>query len=54
MTNDSKLFIPREKAEEAGYRPDEYGRWIGPRAMCCLPLYEGRMIGQFDFSGRGG
>jgi hypothetical protein len=30
MTNDSKLFIPREKADEAGYKPDEYGRWIGP------------------------
>lgn len=53
MTNDSKLFIPREKAEEAGYAPDEYGRWINSGAEPLLPLYEGRMIGQFDFSKRG-
>ncbi|MCA8975919.1 MAG: hypothetical protein KDC98_14450, partial [Planctomycetes bacterium] len=48
MTNDSKLFIPRDKAEAAGYRADEYGRWIGPEGDVLLPLYEGRMIGQFD------
>jgi hypothetical protein len=53
MTNDSKLFIPREKAEEAGYKADEYGRWIGPEGDVLLPLYEGRMIGQFDFSKKG-
>lgn len=53
MTNDSKLFIPRDKAEAAGYRPDEYGRWIGPEGDVLLPLYEGRMIGQFDFSEKG-
>ncbi|MDR0966387.1 MAG: hypothetical protein LBM75_07805 [Myxococcales bacterium] len=53
MTNDSKLFILREKAEEAGYRADEYGRWIGPDGDVLLPLYEGRMIGQFDFSKKG-
>ncbi len=28
MTNDSKLFPPRTKWEEWGYRPDEYSRWI--------------------------
>lgn len=53
MTNDSKLFIPREKAEEAGYKPDAYGRWIGEDGDVLLPLYEGRMIGQFDFSKKG-
>lgn len=53
MTNDSKLFIQRDKAESAGYRPDEYGRWIGPEGEVLLPLYEGRMIGQFDFSEKG-
>jgi hypothetical protein len=53
MTNDSKLFIPREKAEAEGYRPDPYGRWIGPDGEVLLPLYEGRMIGQFDFSKKG-
>jgi hypothetical protein len=31
MTNDSKLFPPRPKWEENGYRPDEYGHWMkGP------------------------
>lgn len=53
MTNDSKLFIPREKAEEAGYEADAYGRWIGRDGDVLLPLYEGRMIGQFDFSKKG-
>jgi hypothetical protein len=28
MTNDSKLFPPRTKWEEQGYRPDEYSRWL--------------------------
>ena len=53
MTNDSKLFIARDKAESAGYRADEYGRWIGPEGEVLLPLYEGRMIGQYDFSEKG-
>ena len=110
MTNDSKLFPPRPKWEEQGYRPDEYSRWLKvnwrpieelwaefgakplvagerrcaqppydtlpiPRADLpegvilsreadawtrddriedvALPLYEGRMIGQFDFSQKG-
>lgn len=110
MTNDSKLFPPRPKWEEKGYRPDEYSRWLlgawrpiaelweemgvdplpeGARRVAqppydtlpipraeiaagiilsreadawiremevedvALPLYEGRMIGQFDFSQKG-
>jgi len=28
MTSDSKLFPPRTKWEEQGYRPDEYSRWL--------------------------
>lgn len=28
MTTDSKLFPPRPKWEEEGYRPDEYSRWL--------------------------
>src|SRR5262249_46308444 len=28
MTNDSKLFPPRGKWEEDGYRADEYGHWL--------------------------
>jgi hypothetical protein len=82
MTNDSKLFPPRPKWEEQGYRPDEYGHWLkgpwkayaGPKDILDrdaglvlsrdgseaisvdriegvgLPLYEGRMVSQFDFS----
>ena len=53
MTNDSKLFPPRPTWEAKGYQPDEYGRWIGPDGDIALPLYEGRMIGQFDFSQKG-
>ena len=88
MTNDSKLFPPRPKWEEQGYRGDEYGHWLkgawrpydGPTGVAsvlerpaglvlsqdsawaidvdgiedvALPLYEGRMIGQFDFSAKG-
>lgn len=77
MTNDSKLFPPRPKWEEKGYRPDIYGRWllaenspadgldVGVIPMrdgtfvreedikgIALPLYEGRMVEQFDFSER--
>jgi hypothetical protein len=53
MTNDSKLFPPRPRWEERGYRPNEYGLWIGPNGEVALPLYEGRMVGQFDFSEKG-
>src|SRR4029079_14056579 len=35
------------------FRPDVLGRWIGPKGVVALPLYEGRMIGQFDFSKKG-
>lgn len=44
MTNDSKLFIARDKAEAAGYRADQYGRWIGPEGDVLLPLYQGVMF----------
>ncbi len=53
MTNDSKLFIPRDRAEAEGYKPDIYGRWGNESGDTLLPLYEGRMIGQFDFSEKG-
>ena len=49
MTNDSKLFPPLEQWEAKGYRPDVFGRWIGPDGDVALPFYEGRMVGQFDF-----
>lgn len=53
MTNDSNLFPPRTEWERKGYRPNEYGMWIGPDGSIALPVYEGRMIGQFDFSEKG-
>ena len=53
MTNDSKHFKPREWWEARGYRADVFGRWVGPDGDVALPLYEGRMIGQFDFSQKG-
>lgn len=85
MTNDSKLFPPRTKWEDKGYRPDEYGHWLlggwrrhdGPREVLkrspglvlsadggncididsiedvALPLVEGRIVEQFDFSFKG-
>jgi hypothetical protein len=69
MTNDSYLFPPRAWWEEKGYRPDLYSRWlpplgekpildykgkiIGSPGDMALPLYEGRMIDQFDFSAKG-
>jgi hypothetical protein len=53
MTNDSKLFSLQEKWKAKGFEPDVFGRWIGPEGEVALPLYEGRMIGQFDFSQKG-
>lgn len=53
MTNDSKLFVARDKAEGQGFVPDVYGRWVSDKGDVLLPLYEGRMIGQFDFSNKG-
>src|SRR5271157_4495346 len=53
MTSDSKLFPPLDQWEAKGYRSDVFGQWIGPEGDVALPLYEGRMIGQFDISQKG-
>lgn len=53
MTTDSKHFKLREWWEGQGYRPDVFGRWVNDKGDIALPLYEGRMIGQFDFSQKG-
>ena len=53
LTNDSKLFQPLERLEAKGYKSDVFGRWVGRDGDVALPLYEGRMIGQFDFSQKG-
>ena len=50
MTSDSTHFPPRDKWEAKGYRPDVFGCWIGPDGDVGLPLYQGGMIHQFDFS----
>ena len=53
MTNDSRLFPPLAQWETKGYKPDNFGRWVGPEGDVALPLYEGRMIGIFDASEKG-
>ncbi len=50
MTSDSKLFPPLIKWEEIGFKPNSYGQWIKNEEGVALPIYEGRMIGQYDFS----
>lgn len=50
MTADSRHFPPLEKWEAKGFKPDVFGRWIGPDSEVALPLYQGIMINQFDFS----
>ena len=47
-TNDSQHFPPLAQWEERGYRPDMFGRWIGPDGDIALPVYQGGMIHQFD------
>jgi len=53
MTADSKLFPPLQDWESKGYKPDAFGRWVGPNNEVALPLYEGAMLQQFDFSYQG-
>jgi len=53
MNSDARLFPPIKKWVDEGYLPDVYDRWIGPKGEVALPLFEGRMIGQFDFSQKG-
>ena len=48
MTNDSKHFPLLEKWEAKGYKPDVFGRWIGPEGDVALPLYQGAMIHHFN------
>jgi hypothetical protein len=53
ISSDSELFPPITEWLDEGYKSDQYGRWIGPNGDIALPLYEGRMVGQFDFSEKG-
>ena len=52
-TNDSKHFPPREQWNAKLYKPDVFGRWVGLDGDVALPFYEGRIIGQYDFSQKG-
>jgi len=53
LTNDSKLFAPLDNLKQRGYQSDVFGRWVDANGDVALPLYEGRMIGQFDISQKG-
>ncbi|MGO8995855.1 MAG: DUF3696 domain-containing protein [Polyangiaceae bacterium] len=48
MTDDSKLFIQVDQAEEAGFVADAYGRWVMRDHPPLLPVYQGIMIGHFE------
>ena len=50
MTSDSKLFPPKDKWERDDYKITFFGEWQSNAGRRALPLYEGRMVGQFDFS----
>jgi hypothetical protein len=57
-TNDSKHFIrlPDDYSSAPAtseYKQDVYGRWVDNDGNTLLPLYEGRSIDQFNFSGKG-
>ena len=47
MTNDSHLFRTAAQLEDEGFYPVEGNRWKKGKALY-LPLYQGRMIHQFD------
>ena len=48
MTSDSKLFPPLERWQSRGFVRTAYGTWINSDSHEAEPLFEGRMIGQFD------
>ncbi|MDQ0257512.1 hypothetical protein J2S74_004970 [Evansella vedderi] len=51
MTSKSNLFFNLKYVENHGYENDIYGRWINNNeSSIMLPLYQGVMINQFDFS----
>ena len=53
QTTDSKLFDPLIKFENENYIKNEYCRWINSKGEIALPLYVGRMVGQYDFCKKG-
>lgn len=53
MTNDSKLFPPLPTWKSLGYRKNVYQIWENSNGQKALPVYEGRMIGQYDICQKG-
>jgi len=53
MSLDSKFFYEKDFLKSENYAPDPYDRWLNPKGDLALPLYEGRMIEQYDFSAKG-
>ncbi len=52
-TSDRQVFPPLSDWRDQGYAPASYGRWANDEGEIALPVYEGRMVGQFDFSKKG-
>lgn len=48
MTNDSRAFVDVRRARAQGAVRGDDGCWIHPELGRLLPLYEGRMVHQFD------
>jgi hypothetical protein len=49
LSDDSKLFPPLPDWVERGFIADRYGRFLDPSGHHALPLYEGRLVDQYDF-----
>jgi hypothetical protein len=52
MTNDARHFVDVDRARAAGATPTADGSWAHPRLGPLLPVYEGRMVHQFDASAK--
>jgi hypothetical protein len=50
MTSDSTKYRPGSHWKERGFVVSKFGFWIDHTGKKVFPLYEGRMIGQFDLS----
>ena len=53
MTNDAHLFVPSDRVLSEGARATSGGAWTHPGPACSLPVYEGRMVHQFDAAAKG-
>lgn len=53
MTNDAHLFVPTDQALREGARPTSDGTWSHPGLGVLLPVFEGRMVHQFDAAAKG-